>query len=602
MKTALLKPIIIIPALLLAVYSNMFANRINPVQEKFNVSEKSDILLWTKSSTIITYSFKSSKFQNFGICIAEVIPAKILQSIPGQNNRLIYITLLAGLTGLSIWLATRHRKYKRTNQFLEDSLNSISDDRFEIREQNHSLKERNKKISAQAVLGIILKDSVEIGFSINSFLKKALNLILQTNWFENKQEGFIILTKDHEYEIAAVSGIKINDLEQAAARLAKLPKELNPLVTDSIKESQTHIIPNRKTESDYYNCLLVPLFNKGRYLGVIGLLLNKNMNKDKKVYTEFLKTAASSLSVIISRERYIKERNEQQKKQETLNQKLFAQNMELEAKNEKIEKVTGALKEKNEKIEKVNKHITAGIEYAKYIQSALLPSPEQIKDITPEHFIMYRPKDVVSGDFYFIKKVKNFIVAAVGDCTGHGVAGALLSALSISILNDSTKRPETYTPDYTLELLRGKIKNTFKQFGSENHNGLDISLCIYDTKTRFLQYAGAFNPLFLVRNDSLQEYTATRNPIGFYPAEKRFENNEIQVQKDDKIYLFSDGYYDQVGGERRKKLTKKKFKKLIREMRHLPLEEQKQKLETHFDKHKGLHSQVDDVTIMGIKL
>jgi len=521
-----------------------------------------------------------------------------------NSKQLTYIFLIAfGLLLIFVlWVLRSRFTIKKTNRFLERSLNNISDDRFEVRELNKTLEEANRRISAQAVLGRILKDSVETGFSINNFLKKSLKLVLKTVWFSEKQRGFIILINNNKREVVAVSNIEQDMIQQVFERYNKLPDELNPLIIKDIKESFDPIISESAKNISGTKCLLAPLKNDEQYMGIIGLTLDKGREKDKDIYTDFIKAVSSSLSIIISRERHIREKNKQQKQQEILNQQLFAQNLELESKNIKIEKVTSKLKEQNDKIEKVNKNMTASIEYAKYIQSALLPSDRNLKELIPEHFVFYRPKDVVSGDFYFVKKVKNFIVIAVGDCTGHGVAGALLSALSISILNDGTKRPETYTPDYTLELLRGKIKNTFKQFGSENHNGLDISLCTYDTKTKLMQYSGAFNPLVIIRNGELIEYSATRNPIGFYPVEKRFTNNEIQMQDGDLVYLFSDGYYDQIGGPKRKKLTKKKFKNMLLEIQDFKLNEQKRILEETFDNRKGDNNQVDDVTVLGLQL
>ena len=551
------------------------------------------------------YAHASNHITNCGTIAANFHNFELVFGFNTDNSKqLTYIFLIAFglLLILILWTLRSRFTIKKTNRFLERSLNNISDDRFEVRELNKTLEEANRRISAQAVLGRILKDSVETGFSINNFLKKSLKLVLKTVWFSEKQRGFIILINNNKREVVAVSNIEHDMIQQVFERYNKLPDDLNPLIIKEIKESFDPIISESAKNISGNKCLLAPLKNDEQYMGIIGLTLDKGREKDKEIYTDFIKAVSSSLSIIISRERHIREKNKQQKQQEVLNQQLFAQNLELESKNIKIEKVTSKLKEQNNKIEKVNKNMTASIEYAKYIQSALLPSDRSLKELIPEHFVFYRPKDLVSGDFYFVKKVKNFIVIAVGDCTGHGVAGALLSALSISILNDGTKRPETYTPDYTLELLRGKIKNTFKQFGSENHNGLDISLCTYDTKTKLMQYSGAFNPLVIIRNGELIEYSATRNPIGFYPVEKRFENNEIQMQDEDLVYLFSDGYYDQIGGPKRKKLTKKKFKNMLLEIQDFKLNEQKRILEETFDNRKGNNNQVDDVTVLGFQL
>lgn len=526
-------------------------------------------------------------------------------SYESKIRRTRLISALAAFVIISfllLWFLRGRKRLSRLNKMLKNSLNTVSDDRYKVREVNIKLNELNRKISAQAVLGEILKDSVEIGFSINNFMEKSLLLILSTAWFDQHKTGFIVLFGSDKAEIAAQQQINTERFSNYLHTYKENADEFHPLHVNKISIcNNKHLKELTETDSDQA-CIMVPLINRGVSLGTIGLVLNHGAEKEEKTYSEFLSSVSSGLASVISRERNQKEKDKQQKEQEVLNQQLFAQNLELEQKNIKIEKVTGELKEKNIKIEKVNQNITAGIEYAKYIQSALLPAKEQIESILKDYFIMFRPKDVVSGDFYFVKQVKEFVVMAVGDCTGHGVAGALLSALSISILNDGTKRPETYTPDYILELLRGKIKNTFKQFGSENHNGLDISLCVYDTNTGLLQYAGAFSPLVLVRKGELFEYKATRNPIGFYPVEKRFENNEIQVQKGDAVYMFSDGYYDQIGGVPRKKYSKKAFKQNLLEIAEFNMPEQKQILEEIFDNRRGDATQVDDVTVMGVRI
>ena len=173
--------------------------------------------------------------------------------------------------------------------------------------------------------------------------------------------------------------------------------------------------------------------------------------------------------------------------------------------------------------------------------------------------------------------------------------------LGITFLDEISSHKEVRTPAKILDLLRERMKNTFKSFGNENQNGLDITLCQIDTQTNTLHYSGANNPLWIVRKGYLIEYKATHNPVGFYPKEIPFEGRKIQIEKDDMIYLFSDGFRDQFGGKSNTKYGRKKFRELLLNVHKLPVEKQKKELMQTFQNWKGKASQIDDVTIMGIK-
>jgi len=258
--------------------------------------------------------------------------------------------------------------------------------------------------------------------------------------------------------------------------------------------------------------------------------------------------------------------------------------------------------EKNKQISIAYKNITDSIKYAKSIQNALLPTQELEKELLKEHFILFLPKENVSGDFYYVNKPKdNKLLFAVADCTGHGVPGGFMTMLSITILNGIIRRDKEIIPSTILEQLRGRIKGIFSQFGTENQNGLDIAFCSVDTKTNILQYAGAFNPLWIIRNNELLEFKATRNPIGFYPVETEFKNYEIQLYNNDIIYIFSDGYQDQPGGEGKGKFFKKRFRNKLLEIHNLALTEQKIELTKTLQEWINGVEQIDDITVMGIK-
>ena len=213
---------------------------------------------------------------------------------------------------------------------------------------------------------------------------------------------------------------------------------------------------------------------------------------------------------------------------------------------------------------------------------------------------MFKPKQVVSGDFYFAAEIGNHSVFSVADATGHGVPGGFLTMLGITYIHDILNRKEVNTPADVLELLRKKIKGIFEDFGTKNSNGFDIAFCSINKKTNILTYSGAFNSLYIVRDGKLKEYRAVSNPIGWYPKEVAFKNIEIQLQNNDLIYLFSDGYSDQFGLKQRKFL-KKRFKMLLLEIKDMSMEEQKNTLEGIFQKWKESEDQTDDVTVMGVR-
>lgn len=249
-------------------------------------------------------------------------------------------------------------------------------------------------------------------------------------------------------------------------------------------------------------------------------------------------------------------------------------------------------------------HITDSIQYAKSLQTGLLTGQKIIQKILPNHFIFYLPKDIVSGDFYWVKKINNFTIIAAADCTGHGVAGAFMSVLGISLLNEIVRREEITKANQTLEILRYELKDTLNQTeGDYSHNsGMDIALCVINHKEKIMQYSGANAPLYLIRNDKLIEYKPTRNPIGITPIEIPFQNNEIEYEEGDIFYLFSDGLMDQFGGDDGKKFRSRRFKHLLLEIHNEPLETQKDLIKLSLSNWMdNKFEQIDDIMIIGFK-
>ena len=275
---------------------------------------------------------------------------------------------------------------------------------------------------------------------------------------------------------------------------------------------------------------------------------------------------------------------------------------------EKIEKFNSQLKEAHNELmisqmdlQETSQNLDESIEYAKIVQLKLFPSKQLLFSTLKKYFVIFEPLSKVSGDFYYVNEKNKFKIFAVGDCTGHGIPGALLSVLSISLLHDIIQRKEANTPAKVLELLRMRIKSMFNFFSTKDLHGLDIAFCVIDTKTNKLSFAGANLPMLFIRNNELVKYECVKNPIGYFYKEKPFENRHIKLQNGDKIYLTSDGYYDQMGGEKRRKMTKRRFIETLKNISSKPFFEQKQILMKNFIDWKGEQSQIDDVTILGIE-
>ncbi len=250
------------------------------------------------------------------------------------------------------------------------------------------------------------------------------------------------------------------------------------------------------------------------------------------------------------------------------------------------------------------KQIVDSIKYARYIQKAVLPPEKMIKNFFPEYFIMYRPKDIVSGDFYWTKQENDRIYFSAADATGHGVPGAFMSMLGLSLMNEISFHFEGNAAGF-LNILREKIKKALRQseYNNSPQDGFDIALCIFYHKEGKVDFAGANNSLLIVRNGELHEIKADKMPVGVYFREKdSFTNNKFDVLNDDILFMFSDGYRDQFGGPKNHKFSMRRFKDFLLSNYQLPLEEQKIRLEQAFDDWKEGKTQIDDVLVAGIKI
>lgn len=296
---------------------------------------------------------------------------------------------------------------------------------------------------------------------------------------------------------------------------------------------------------------------------------------------------------------------EQKVKERTL--EISQQKEEIMTQRDEIEAQRDLVINQKEHIEEIFEELTSSIRYAERIQAAVLPSSEQMAEILGEHFIFFVPKDIVSGDFFWATRIRERIIFCIADCTGHGVPGAFMSMLGITFLNEIVRREEVTNAADVLNHLRDNIVDSLKQQGRsmEQKDGMDISFCVIETDNQILQFAGANNPVYIIRDHELFELKADRMPIAIHERMSPFTLKEFKLEKGDCIYLFSDGYADQFGNSDSSsgglKFKYKPFKNLLTENSQKPMDEQKAIIEKIFYQWKGNLKQIDDVTVAGFR-
>lgn len=260
------------------------------------------------------------------------------------------------------------------------------------------------------------------------------------------------------------------------------------------------------------------------------------------------------------------------------------------------------LKEQKRIIEQKNLSINDSINYALKIQSSLLPSEGSFTSLFEDFFILYQPKDIVSGDFYWMEQIGDDIFLAVADCTGHGVPGAMVSVICSNALNRVVKEMQMRNTGKILDHVADVVTEHFSRGDERMHDGMDIAFCKINLKTMKLEYSGANNPIYIVSNSEFQSLPSSRQPIGEYPDRKNFTSIELQLKTGDQVYLFSDGYADQFGGPAGKKFRTQTFRELIKTASNLSMHEQRDLLEKRFNDWRNDLDQVDDVCVLGIRV
>ena len=278
------------------------------------------------------------------------------------------------------------------------------------------------------------------------------------------------------------------------------------------------------------------------------------------------------------------------------------QKVEIEAQRDEITEQKKYVENQRDKIAQQNKEITDSIQYARHIQTAVLPGKLSLEKTLPDHFILLRPRDIVSGDFYWVEQKQEKVVVCAADCTGHGVPGAFMSLLGLTFLNEIVNKDEILKASEILNRLRMYIIKAMSHKDSQARDGMDVSLVVIDRQLNVMEYAGAYNPLIIIRDGEIIEYKADKMPIGKHEGEeKTFTNHRIRLQDKDMLYLFSDGFADQFGGFDGSKYKVKPFKRLLQQISREETGKQKELLEHELKEWMGQTDQLDDILVMGIR-
>ena len=431
----------------------------------------------------------------------------------------------------------------------------LTSESIELSYSNNSLKVR---ISAPSY---IKEGSVEFQYKISGLMDS------WSEWNSNPNLDFPFLPSG-KYIVS----IRARDILGSVSNIIEFSVQIKP--------------PFWQTTWFYALCLVFVLI-----LFIVTIRIReRSLRKEKEILEQKVK----------ERTKTIEEQKEVLKKQrddlEIYNKEILQQKEEIEAQRDEIEI-------QRDQIFKQNEEITQSIAYARRIQTAVMPSQEIVKELLNEYFILFRPRDIVSGDFFWMTDNKDYIFVAAADSTGHGVPGAFMSMMGVSFLNDIVNVEGITEPNQILNNLRQKIISTLWQTGKEgeSRDGMDMALCVFTKDMKKVFFAGAYNPLYLVRSGELIEYKADKMPVGVHPKQDlQFMVQLIDLQVGDNLYIFSDGFVDQFGGPDGRKFMAKPFKQLLTSIHNHPMNEQKKILEDTLDKWQAHHDQVDDVLVIGI--
>jgi len=478
--------------------------------------------------------------------------------------------------------------YSQTDVQLQKEKEIVEAQNVEIEKQKKEIAIQKKEIAEQQEK--ITKQREEIAIQIKQIEKQKSELygllkqigvqqkLLKTKIEELNIKEAELLTKDKEIEA------KSKILESQQSSIAEQESKIN---------EQKKVLNEQLAKIEMQQLILYLFIAIILLISVMGYFIYKAY-KVKKEANRVLKQKNIE----------IMEQNEEIRQQK---EEITAQRDEIETQKDEIVIQRNTAISQRDEITLQKKEIMDSILYARRIQTAVLPPSKFISQILPDHFFIYnKPRDIVSGDYYWMAQKDNKTIIAAADCTGHGVPGAFMSLLGVSFLKEIINKIDEIKANIILDMLRESVINALNQAGGENEgqtkDGMDMALCVLNFNISELQFAGANNPLYLIRNGELIETKADKMPIGVYDLKQPFSNNLIKLEKNDSFYLFSDGYADQFGGPKGKKFMYKKLKELLISIQDKTMKEQHTILDKTIEEWRGYLFQVDDQLIIGVKI
>lgn len=451
------------------------------------------------------------------------------------------------------------KKYAESSQIAERSIAMAQEqsDMVSLKNSYAIMSENFEKTGNQ----VKAKEYFELAASIKNRMQKEELKKFESRTQEAEEEVF---AKNKEIKTKESRIREISREQQLTLELLKKEKELNEFKEKDFKAKERLQIAEKRNTRQIIQSLVVILI----LVSISLIFIFKQLREKKKAFDMLEKS----------------------------NQQVIKQKDEIEIQHEVV------ISQK--------KKITDSIYYAKRIQSAVLTPASILEKSIPENFIFYKPRDIVSGDFYFIAEQDGIVVLGAADCTGHGVPGAFMSMLGIAYINEIVNRSALTNQIHSLQAneilneLREKVIVSLHQSGKpeEPKDGMDMALCIFDIRNKQMQYAGAHNPAFIIRNKEPMVLEADKMSIGIYKdTDVSFTNQQIDLQNGDCIYLYSDGYYDQFGGPRGSKMLSGNFRRYLLEIHEKPMSEQRRLIEEFYKKWKGHNEQLDDVMVVGLR-
>jgi transcriptional regulator with GAF, ATPase, and Fis domain len=511
------------------------------------------LLLKSKVIGVITaQSFNKNAYTNYHVQVLKNLAVYVAIAIDNaslyENMEDRVIERTAEVTKQKELLEKNFNDIKLTAEITKDIASSLS-----VENIVSTVYEKVNNLMSAESFGIGIYNPLTESLQFPGFIEQSQKMDF-FEFFLKDKERYAVWCFDKEKEIV------INDVEVEYSKYLKV--RLAPLGGHSP-----------------LSLIYLPLFTKEKKIGVLTV-----QSFSKHAYSEFhvniLKNLALSIAIALD------------------NASLY-ENLEEKVK----ERTTEVIKQKAI-IEEKNKDITDSIKYAKKIQQAIAPNIDEFNKNFIDSFILYKPKDIVSGDFYWFEHFADTTVFAAADCTGHGVPGAFMSLICSDIMYKVVYDQKITSPADALKLIDDKLVQLIRKSSESSANdGMDIALCSYSKNDNILNYAGAHRPILIIRNGEILEYRPNKFSIGGHSTEgKHFDLNQIQVYPGDQIYLVTDGYADQFGGDKGKKFKFKNLKELILSVSDKPMLEQKMIIDETFESWKGGLEQVDDVCLIGVKI